>query len=91
MTPQELKNAYKTFFIDSEAGKDFMKRAGLKTDSNLSKAIDDNSLDFLARYKGNRELLEIIEQTLGGSFKKQSFIQSSEQELSSTNKNPSPF
>lgn len=69
MTPEELKRAYHAFFVQSEAGQDFMKRLTQITDSNLSKATDENSLDFLARYKGNREALQIIELTIGGLLK----------------------
>lgn len=65
MTTAELKAAYKTFFISSEAGQNFMNRLTQITESNLAKATDNNSLDYLARYKGNREALEIIELTLG--------------------------
>jgi hypothetical protein len=69
MTTEELARAYHAFFIHSEAGQDFMKRLTQITESNLSKASDDNSLDYLARYKGNKEILQIIELTIGGLLK----------------------
>jgi hypothetical protein len=69
MTPDELKIAYKAFFKDSEAGQDFMKRLSQILESNLGKATDQNSLDYLARYKGNKEALQIIELTIGGLSK----------------------
>jgi hypothetical protein len=69
MTQEELKRAYHAFFVLSEAGQDYMKRLTQITESNLSKATDTNSLDYLARYKGNREALEIVELTVGGLLK----------------------
>lgn len=64
MTPKELQTAYKSFFVDSPAGKDFITRMTAKTESNLDKAAEQNSTDYLARYKGNKEIADIIEQTI---------------------------
>lgn len=75
MNREELRNAYKSFFVDSEAGKHFINEFHKTLDRNVSKAMDENCLDHLSRAKGNREVFDhidsVIQETKRGSLPKE--------------------
>jgi len=60
---KELQNAYKAF-LANEAGKHFMTSAKDVRQDNLSTAMNNNSLDHLARAKGNQEIIDLIENVI---------------------------
>lgn len=61
LTPQELRAAYREFFWKSEAGKHFISQLNDQIDRNMNTAAKENSLDYLSRYKGNKEVFELID------------------------------
>lgn len=63
-TLEQKRNAFKQFFLNTEAGSDFMQSLNDLIDSNTDKARDTNSLDYLSRSKGNQEALELITNVL---------------------------
>lgn len=60
----DRRNAYKAFFLNSEAGKALVEQIYAVIDSNVGKAMDTNSLDHLSRAKGNREIVDLIDNVL---------------------------
>lgn len=64
MKLQEVRSAFKVFFTDNEIGKALMKQAQDLANSNLAKAMDTNSLDYLSRAKGNQEIIDLINNVL---------------------------
>lgn len=64
MTLKEQRNAYKSFFLSNEAGKEYLKQLRDIHERNIAKAQKDSSLDYLSRSAGNREALDLIENVL---------------------------
>lgn len=64
MTLQQQRDAYKQFFLKTDAGQEFMKSAFGVIDANVGKAMDTNSLDYLSRSKGNREIIDLIDNVI---------------------------
>lgn len=64
MTLKQRRDAYKQFFSNSEAGQEFIKDVLKLIDRNVNTAMDDNSLDYLSRSKGNREVFDLIDNVL---------------------------
>ena len=69
MNRTELRNAYKSFFIDSLAGKNFIDSVRSVLETNVGTAMDDNSLEHLCRAKGNREVIDHIESVISETKK----------------------
>lgn len=69
MTLKQRIDAYKQFFRTTEAGHEFISDAMKIIDSNINKAMDTNSLDYLSRAKGNREILDLINNVLKSEVK----------------------
>lgn len=59
----QIRDAYKQFFT-SEAGKLFLETGERFVESNIRRAQDTNSLDYLSRSKGNKEILDLIANVL---------------------------
>lgn len=60
MTLQDQVNMYKSFFEGTEAGKELLERMEAVEKDNVVKAQDKNSLDYLSRSKGNREIIDLV-------------------------------
>lgn len=60
----DQREAYKAFFVNNENGKAFFRQAQEVMEGNLTKAMSANSLDYLSRAKGNREVLDLIDNVL---------------------------
>lgn len=71
MKREALAEAYRKFFVESEAGQEFMKEVHRLIDHNHEKAEDNPELsrDHMQRAKGNREVLAHI-QSVGTEVKK---------------------
>lgn len=69
ITLQQRIDAYKQFFVKSEVGQDFVSLLKDFERANITNAQKNNSLDYLSRSKGNREVLDLIENTLNSERK----------------------
>jgi hypothetical protein len=56
----EDKREFVKAFVSSEVGRDLFESAEGIVESNIKKAQDQNSLDYLSRSKGNREIIELF-------------------------------
>ena len=64
MTLQAQRDAYKQFFLKTEAGQEFIKSAMSVVDRNINHAMNENDLDHLSRAKGNREIIDLIDNVI---------------------------
>ena len=64
MTLKQRRDAYKQFFLNTDAGRDLLEQAKRQESENVHKAQNTNSLDFLSRSTGNREVIDLIENVL---------------------------
>lgn len=57
-----MANAYRNFFVDSQAGEDFVKKLNQLIDSNHRKGEDEpeRARDYMQRAKGIREVVSQI-------------------------------
>lgn len=62
--PENLADAYKAFFKDSEAGRYYVEQLMGILDSNIDKAQNQNSLDFLSRSRGNKEAFDLFDNVI---------------------------
>lgn len=69
ITSQSRIDAYKQFFIQSEVGQDFMKQLRQLEKANIRTAQSNNSLDYLSRSTGTREVIDLIENALNSERK----------------------
>lgn len=62
MDLEQLRSAYREFFVKSEAGKDFMIKLQSFIDNNHSKAeyTPESARDYTQRAKGIREIKDVI-------------------------------
>jgi aminopeptidase C len=70
MDSKELKQAYQGFFTKHEAGKHFIESINQLQQQHIDKAQEDNSLDYLSRSRGIREVIHHIESVMTGGSKK---------------------
>lgn len=57
---EDRREFYKSFFTGTEAGKDLLELMGKQKEANLSKAMTENSLDYLGRASGNQEIIDLV-------------------------------
>lgn len=60
MNLDDKRSFYKSFFKGTVAGQELLSQMEAVELENISKAQDTNSLDFLSRSKGNREVIDLI-------------------------------
>ena len=64
MRLEDRREAFKSFFLGMEAGKELMELMKSVEQNNVAKAQDANSLDYLSRSKGNAEIIALVEDVL---------------------------
>lgn len=60
----DQREAYKAFFVNNENGVAFYTQALAVMRGNIDRAQDDNDMQFLSRSKGNKEILDLIDNVL---------------------------
>lgn len=75
LDPQQLKQAYQSFFEKSEAGKYFMSELNrlLSDNHEAAEKNPETARDFMQRAKGNRQVLEHI-LSVGIEIKKDNWL-----------------
>lgn len=63
------QNAYKGFFEQNEHGIELYERMQLILKQNRDRADDTSSITFLDRSKGNREIIELIDNVIRSEVK----------------------
>lgn len=66
---EQRRSAYKQFFLNTDAGRELLEQAKTLESNNVHKAQNANSLDFLSRSTGNREVIDLIENVLNTEVK----------------------
>lgn len=72
MKPDELRNAYITFFVKSEAGKNYVTELQrlIASDHNTAENKPESARDHTQRAKGTRQALDHIASVLSEVKKK---------------------
>lgn len=60
MKLEDKREFYKSFFKGTEAGRELFQQMKAIERDNVTKAQDNNSLDYLSRSKGNREVIDLV-------------------------------